>query len=160
MTRIDTLLQANRDFAAGYRPGPSPTPHVAVIVCMDARIDPIRALGILPGDANIMRNAGGRLIYAIPSLVVSQQEIGTNEVAIIHHTDCGMQKLKEESLRAKLRDRYEVEPSLDFHSFEDLQQSVRDDLHLYRLTPFLRQDIPVRGFVYDVATGLLDEVMG
>ncbi len=159
VTAIDVLLTANRDFAAGFEPAAAATPQVALVLCMDARIDPIRALGIPPGHAHIIRNAGGRLVDAIRSLIVSQHVIGTVEVAIVHHTECGLATLHEAELRSGLEQKLGTSAGdIEFHSFTDLEGSVRDDLALYRQTPFLRQDIPVRGFIYDVTTGLLSEV--
>ena len=156
---IDALLDANRKFAAEYSAQPTGTPRVALVLCMDARIDPIRALGIPPGHAHIIRNAGGRLIEATRSLIVSQQMIGTEEVAIVHHTDCGMQRFSDDELRAHLQRQFgEGADGVEFHPFTDLAESVRYDLALYRQTSFLRQDIPLRGFIYDVDTGALTEV--
>jgi carbonic anhydrase len=159
MTAIDALLAANSVFATDFVPVAAGAPRLAIVLCMDARIDPIRALGIPPGHAHIIRNAGGRVVEAFRSLAVSQQVMGTEEVAIVHHTECGMQTFTDEELRTRLRERLGTDTDqLEFHSFTDLQESVRYDLSLYRRTPFLRQDIPVRGFIYNVASGRLSEI--
>jgi carbonic anhydrase len=159
MTAIDEFLIANRHYASQFEPIPAGTPRVALVMCMDARIDPVRVLGIPPGHAHLIRNAGGRVVDAVRSLIISQQMLGTEEVAIVHHTECGMQALTDRELRARLRERFDAAADhLAFLGFSDLAESVRDDLALYRRTPFLRQDIPVRGFIYNVATGRLEEV--
>lgn len=160
MTAIDDALRANRAFAAGYRaPSQPPQPKVAFVLCMDARIDPVGALGLPPGSAHIIRNAGGRVVDAIRSLVVSQTIIGTEEVAIIHHTQCGMETFTDAEIRQKLRsERQANADNIAFLAFTDLEQAIRDDIATYRQSPLLRQDIPVRGFVYEVETGRLREV--
>ena len=129
------------------------------MLCMDARIDPVRTLGLAPGEAHIIRNAGGRVIDAIRSLIVSQTIIGTNEVAVIHHTQCGMQTFTDAEIRQRLRqERGANADNIAFLAFTDLDQAIRDDIAIYRQSPLLRQDIPVRGFVYEVETGRLREV--
>lgn len=129
------------------------------MLCMDARIDPIRALGLPPGSAHIIRNAGGRVVDAIRSLVISQTIIGTEEVAIIHHTQCGMETFTDAEIRQKLRDeRNAIADDIAFLPFQDLEQAIRDDIQIYRQSPLLRQDIPVRGFIYEVDSGRLREV--
>jgi carbonic anhydrase len=158
MTAIDDLLAANREFAATFTPV-SANPRVAIVICMDARIDPIRAMGIPAGQAHVLRNGGGRLVDAVRSLVISQERLGTEEDAIVHHTQSGMLTFTDDQLRVRLRKRgITGVDDMEFHPFADLEESVRDDLALYRRTPVLRQDIPVRGFIYDVATGKLSEV--
>lgn len=161
MTALDDAVLANLEFAAGYEPPiQSPQPKLALVLCMDARIDPIRALGLLPGHAHIIRNAGGRVVDAIRSLVVSQTIIGTEEVAIIHHTQCGMQTFTDAEIRQKLRsERQANADNIAFLAFTGLEQAVRDDIATYRQSPLLRQDIPVRGFIYEVETGRLREVV-
>ncbi|MBI2765535.1 MAG: carbonic anhydrase [Chloroflexi bacterium] len=126
---------------------------------MDARLDPVQFLGLRYGEAHIIRNAGGRMAEAIRSLAVSQSLLGTAAVAVIHHTECGMLGRSDNEIRDEIRRQRGAAPEgLTFLPFGDLEQSVRDDLALYRGTPFLRQDIPVRGFIMDIATGLLREV--
>lgn len=164
MTVIDQLLRANEAYAKSFEKGAltlPPARKVATVVCMDARIDPARALGLEEGDAHVIRNAGGRIADALRSLAISQQLLGTEEVAIIHHTDCGMLTFTDDAIRAKLRSTLSADADhIAFLPFTDLAQSVRDDVALYRKSPIVRQDIPVRGFVYDVRTGLLTEVDG
>jgi carbonic anhydrase len=115
-------------------------------------------LGLREGDAHVIRNAGGRLADAVRSLAISQTLLATEEVAIIHHTDCGMVTFRDDDIRARLRARGADADHVAFLPFADLEQSVRDDIALYRATPMLRQDIPVRGFIYDVKSGRLNEV--
>lgn len=160
MTAIDDALHANREWAANFDGSlQPPRPRLALVLCMDARIDPIRALGLPPGSAHIIRNAGGRVVDAIRSLVISQTIIGTEEVAIIHHTQCGMETFTDAEIRQKLRDeRNAIADDIAFLPFQDLEQAIRDDIQIYRQSPLLRQDIPVRGFIYEVDSGRLREV--
>jgi len=128
---------------------------------MDARIDPAAALGLQEGDAHVIRNAGGRASDdAIRSLAISQQLLGTREIVVIHHTDCGMLTFTNEQLRAKLRDELGVDAgSVDFLPFSDLEQSVRDDIARLRASPLLLRDVPIHGLIYDVRTGSLQQVV-
>ena len=162
MTVIDEVLAANRAYAAGFTKGDLPSPparRLAIVVCMDARIDPARALGLADGDAHVIRNAGGRMVEALRSLAISQQLLDTQEVMVIHHTDCGMLTFTDAELRAILRERLGADADhIAFLPFQDLEESVRADLAAYRASPVVRQDIPVRGFIYDVRTGALREV--
>jgi carbonic anhydrase len=161
MSALDDMLEANRRYAVEFEPGYRPQPVLAIVACMDARIDPPRALGLTYGTAHIIRNAGGRVAEALRSLAISQAVLGTREVAIIHHTECGMQAPAEtirERIAAGLG--HEVDPSLPLLAFSDLAESVREDLAIYRTSPLVRHDIPVRGFIYDVVTRRLSEVDG
>ncbi len=162
MSVIDETLQANTRYAADFNKGALPLPparHLAVVVCMDARIDPARALGLGEGDAHVIRNAGGRVSEALRSLAISQTLLATKEVAVIHHTDCGMLTFTDESIRKQLREQRGADAdNVAFLPFHDLDQSVRDDLAAYKKSQLVRQDVPVRGFVYDVKTGRLREV--
>ena len=162
MAVIDELLEANRAYAAGFDKGTLPLPparRIAIVVCMDARIDPGRALGLAEGDAHVIRNAGGRMADALRSLAISQQLLGTEEVMVIHHTDCGMLTFTDADLRAKLRDSLGADADhIAFLPFGDLEGSVRADLAAYRAAPIVRQDVVLRGFIYDVHTGALREV--
>ncbi len=133
----------------------APSRKLAVLVCMDARLDPARILGLEPGDAHVIRNAGGVASEdALRSLAISQHLLGTEEVFVIHHTDCGMEGLAED----ELRERMGAAPNFPVHAFDDLEQSVRDDVRAIRESPFLPRTDSVRGFVYDVDTGELREV--
>lgn len=162
MPAIQEFLKANEDYASSFSKGElalPPARRVAVVVCMDARIDPARALGLQEGDAHVIRNAGGRISDSLRSLTISQTLLGTEEVAIIHHTDCGMLTFSDDDIRSKLRAEKNVDAdAVAFLPFKDLDRSVLDDIALYRASPLVRQDIPVRGFVYDVRTGRLREV--
>lgn len=162
MTTTDELLSANRSYAEKFQKGELPLPparKIALVVCMDARIDPARALGLEEGDAHVIRNAGGRIADSLRSLAISQELLGTEEVAIVHHTDCGMLTFTDAALRERLRKSRSADAdAIAFLPFGDLDQSVRDDLAVYAASPLVRHDIPVRGFVYDVKTGRLREV--
>jgi carbonic anhydrase len=164
MTVTDEFLAANAKYAGNFTKGNLPMPpgrKTAVLVCMDARIDPAKALGLEEGDAHVIRNAGGRASDdAIRSLIISNELLGTREFVVIHHTDCGMLTFTNDQLREKLNDELGVDASgIDFLPFSDVPQSVRDDLATLRATPLLPKEIPVRGFVYDVTTGALTEVV-
>jgi carbonic anhydrase len=161
MTAIDRTLEANTRYAAGFRKGSLPMPpgrKLAIVVCMDARIDPAKAFGLEEGDAHVIRNAGGRIADALRSLVISQTLLGTEEVLIVHHTDCGMLTFTDESLRRQLSARGVDADDVAFLPFRDVEESVRADLAAYERSPLVRHDIPVRGFVYDVKTGRVHEV--
>lgn len=163
MTVTDEFLRANETYASRFTKGELPLPparKVAVVVCMDARIDPARALGLEEGDAHVIRNAGGRIQDALRSIAISQTLLGTEEVVIIHHTDCGMLTFSDDLIRLKLRKERGVDADhVAFLPFKDLDASVRDDIAAYKASPLVRQDVPVRGFVYDVRTGRLREVV-
>lgn len=162
MTATSEFLRANETYASNFTKGELPLPpgrKVAVVVCMDARIDPARALGLEEGDAHVIRNAGGRIQDALRSIAISQTLLGTEEVVIIHHTDCGMLTFTDDVIRVKLRKERGVDADhVAFLPFKDLDASVRDDVAAYKASSLVRQDIPVRGFVYDVRTGKLREV--
>ncbi len=157
MTVVDEMVKANKAYAAAFLKGGlkmPPARKTAVVVCMDARIDPARALGLEEGDAHVIRNAGGRVSEAVRSLAISQQLLGTREVAIIHHTDCGMLTFTDADIRAKLRKSLGANADdVAFLPFANVDQSVVDDLEVYAHSPLVRHDILVRGFVYDVKTG-------
>lgn len=160
---IDELLERNRRWAETFVGGNLPAPpalRVAVVTCMDARLDPARALGLEPGDAHVIRNAGGRATEdAVRSLVISSHLLGTREFAVIHHTDCGMATFTDEQLRERLRRETGVDASdLDFLAFSEVEESVREDVREIRSSPYLPHGVTVRGFVYDVRTGTLREV--
>ena len=164
MSELPAILEANQRYAAGFAKGDLPMPparRLAVLTCMDARIDPAQALGLAEGDAHVVRNAGGRASDdALRSLVISQQLLGTREVLVIHHTDCGMLTFSNEQLHAKLaQDLGADAAAVDFLPFADLEQSVRDDVAAIRSSPLVPDDVSVRGFVYDVRTGRLAEVV-
>jgi carbonic anhydrase len=158
---IDELVANNRSFAAARATAHlevRPRRRLAVVTCMDSRLDVFAALGLRDGDAHILRNAGGVITDdVIRSLAVSQRRLGTEAVMLIHHTDCGMQALTDDGFRAELQQATGVAPSFAIESFRDLDADVRQSILRVRRSPFLRQTA-VRGFVYDVDTHLLREV--
>jgi carbonic anhydrase len=164
MPVLDELLQANQRFASGFDKGSLPMPpgrRLAVLACMDARLDPARVLGLELGDAHVIRNAGGRASDdAIRSLIISSRLLNTGEFVVIHHTDCGMLTFSNEDLQGKLAADTGADASgIDFLPFKDLEKSVRTDVGRIRESPFISKELPVSGFIYDVATGRLKEVV-
>jgi carbonic anhydrase len=156
-------LEANKQYADGYTKGKLPMPpsrHVAVVTCMDARLHPEKFLGLQEGEAHMIRNAGGRVSDdAIRSLVISQQLLGTKEIVVIHHEDCGMLTFTNEHLRAKVqKDLNANAAGVDFLPFTNLEQSVRDDVAKLRSSSLIAKGIPIGGYIYDVHTGRLTEV--
>ena len=162
MAVIDELLEANRRYSGARRQVQLPMPpsrKVAVLACMDARLDPARVLGLDEGEAHVIRNAGGRAVDAIRSLVISQRLLGTTAIALLHHTDCGMLTFSNPDIQAKIRQDLEADASeVDFLPFGNLEASVREDFGLLRKSPLIARDTEIRGFIYDVKTGLLHEV--
>lgn len=162
MTVIDALVAANRAYALGF-PGPMPTPpahHLAVVSCMDSRIDLFASLGLHLGEAHIIRNAGGVVTDdVIRSLTISQRELGTREIALIHHTDCGLLLFTDDSFSEQLAQEVGMKPSWPIEAFTDPFISVRRSITRVRLNAFIPHTDVVRGFVFDVATGLLEEVL-
>ena len=130
-----------------------------MIACMDARLHPEKFLGLQIGDAHVIRNAGGRADdSALRSLIISQRLLGTTEVLVIHHTDCGMLTFTNEDLRGKLQAEGLDASNIDFLPFPDLAQSVRDDVGKIKGSPLIPDDVPVTGFIYDVKSGALQRV--
>jgi carbonic anhydrase len=161
MSEVPTFLKANERYAASFRKGSLPMPparRVAVLACMDARLDPARILGLEEGDAHVIRNAGGRAADALRSLVISQELLGTREVVVIHHTDCGMLTFTNDQLRQRLKEGRGTDTDLDFLPFSDVESSVREDVDEIRKSRLLQPGVPVTGFVYDVRTGRLRQV--
>jgi carbonic anhydrase len=162
MSVTDELIQANESYASGFTKGDLPMPpakKAIVVACMDARLLPSRFLGLEEGDAHVIRNAGGRAQDALRSIVISQRLLGTNEVLVIHHTDCGMLTFKNEDLYSKVKEDLGADASdIDFLPFSDLEQSVRDDVEFLKDSPLVPDDVSVRGFVYDVKSGKVTEV--
>ena len=160
MSVAQEFQKANDAYASTFSKGDLPMPparHVAVLTCMDARLHPARFLGLELGDAHVIRNAGGRASDdAIRSLAISEQLLGTNEVVVIHHTDCGMLTFSNADLRTKLKQELNADAEhVDFLPFKDLEQSVRDDVATIRNSPFIPKNIEVSGFIYDVRSGKL-----
>ncbi|RBR11627.1 uncharacterized protein FIESC28_08910 [Fusarium coffeatum] len=147
---------ANEQYAEDFDKGDlalPPSRKVAIIACMDARLDPAQILGIELGSAHVIRNAGGRAADALRSIIISQQLLGTREIVIIHHTDCGMLTFSDVDLKTKVRkDLDEDVDHMAFLPFSDLEQSVRDDIKFLRKSPLVL-DGPITGYIYDVKTG-------
>jgi carbonic anhydrase len=159
----DELVEANRGFAKGFDQGGLPMPParaIAIVTCMDARLQPSRFLDLAPGDAHVIRNAGGRADEStLRSLIISQKLLGTREVMVIHHTECGMLTFSNEELRGKLGAETGREVDIDFMPFSDLEESVRDDIRTIEGSPFIGGDVSTRGFIYDVGSGSMREVV-
>jgi carbonic anhydrase len=160
MSTLQEFLKANETHASTFSKGHLPMPpgkQVAVLTCMDARLDPARFLGLEEGDAHVIRNAGGRASEdAIRSLVISQQLLGTNTVVVIHHSDCGMLTFSNADLRNKLKQDLNADAEhIDFLPFKDLEQSVRDDVATIKNSPLIPESVEVSGFIYDVKSGRL-----
>ncbi len=136
-----------------------PARELAIITCMDCRLDPVGALGLERGDAHVLRNAGGVVTDdMIRSLAISQRRLGTRAVALIHHTDCGMEKLTDDEFRAELASDAGIEPPFEIGSFSDVEADVRESIERVRNSPFLAHRDDVRGYVCDVEAGELREV--
>jgi carbonic anhydrase len=159
---IDELVLNSERYAATFDKGDLPVPprrRLAVVACMDARLLPHHVLGLGEGDAHVIQNAGGLARDALRSLVISQRLLGTNAIAVIHHTDCGMLTFKNEDVHAKVRKDLGADSSdIDFLPFSDLEQSVRDDLAFLRSSPLIAEGTEIRGFVFDVKSGELTEI--
>ena len=138
---------------------PEPRKKLAVVACMDARLDPAKVLGLQEGDAHVIRNAGGVVSdEEIRSLAISQHLLGTEEIALIHHTDCGLTKFTDDEFADRLERESGERPPWPARAFADLEQSVRDSIRRIRESPFVPRTENVRGFVYEVETGELREV--
>ena len=164
MSVIEETLKANESYTQSFQLGDLPMPpgrKLAVVACMDARLTVEEVLGLKTGDAHIIRNAGGIVTEdAMRSLIISHHLLGTQEIMLIHHTDCGMLTFKDEELQAKLQQQTgtaTVAPAR-FHAFSDLEGDVRQQIQKIKSHPWLPKDIPVRGFIYDVKSGQLNEV--
>lgn len=156
------LLNSNRDFAASLPArhlDVRPSRQLAIVTCMDSRLDVFQALGLGAGEAHVLRNAGGVITDdVIRSLAISQRRLGTREVMLIHHTDCGMQSLTDDGFRAELQQATGVAPAFAIESFTDLDANVRQSILRVRRSEFLLHRDMVRGFVYDTDTHQLREV--
>ena len=158
---IDALLYEARLHAARFG-GPRPVvpaKHLAIVTCMDSRIDVFDLFGLNVGDAHVLRNAGGIITDdTLRSLVLSQRALGTREIVLVHHTDCGLQKIREDELRDRLLAETGAHPPYAFGAFDDVDAAVRRALALIKEHRFLPHRDGVRGFVYEVETGILREV--
>ena len=164
MSEIDEVLLANQAYAMSFSHGElpmSPARKLAVVACMDSRQAVVQMLGLKPGEAHIIRNAGGIVTEdVLRSLILSHHLLGTQEFMIINHTDCGMLTFKDDDLRKKLEQQTgtaTVYPA-HFHAFQDLEANVRDQIQNVKAHPWVPEQIPVRGFIYDVKSGKLNEV--
>lgn len=159
---IDALLANNERFARSlpdHPPDGRPSHRVAIVACMDSRLDVFAALGLRAGEAHVLRNAGGAITDdVIRSLAVSQRRLGTREVMLVHHSDCGMSTLSDDGFRAELQEATGVAPAFAIESFSDLDADVRQSILRVRRSPFVLHRDQVRGFVYDVGTHRLREI--
>jgi len=162
MSAIDQFLKNNEAFAAGFDKGDLPLPpakKVAIVACMDARLNPYPILGLSMGDAHVIRNAGGVITDdEIRSLAISQHLLGTEQIMLIHHTDCGMLTFSDSDFEQMLVEHAGRQPEWRPGSFSDLEVDVRDSIKRIKESPFIPIKDEVRGFIYDVKTGRLDEV--
>jgi carbonic anhydrase len=161
MTVTDDYLKNNEEYAKTFS-GPLPLPpaiHVAVVACMDARLDVYRALGLAEGDAHVIRNAGGVVTDdEIRSLAISQRLLGTREIILIHHTDCGMLTFTDDEFKRSIQDDTGIKPEWAAEAFPDVEEDVRQSIRRIEASPFVTKHESLRGFVFDVATGKLNEV--
>jgi carbonic anhydrase len=161
VSATDKLFQNSKRYAESFGKGDlaaSPAKRVAVVACMDARLIPSRVLGLEEGDAHVIRNAGGVITDdEIRSLSISQHLLGTEEIILIHHTDCGMLTFTDEEFRARLEQETGVRPQWSAETFTNLDENVRQSIKRIEASPFIPRK-NVRGFIYDVATGSLREV--
>jgi carbonic anhydrase len=162
MSVTDELLQNNARYAEGFDKGDLPMPpakKVAVVACMDARLQVGKLLGLDEGDAHVIRNAGGIVTDdAIRSLAISQRLLGTREIILIHHTDCGMLTFQDDAFRRQIEEETGVRPAWAAETFSDLDQDVRQNIARIKASPFVPHKDGVRGFVYEVESGSLREV--
>jgi carbonic anhydrase len=158
----DDLLANNSRYAETFS-GPLPLPpakHVAVVACMDARLDVYRILGLNEGEAHVIRNAGGVVTDdEIRSLTISQRLLGTQEIILIHHTDCGMLTFTDDDFKKSIQDETGIKPSWSAEAFSDLDEDVRQSIARIKASPFVPHKDQIRGFVFDVTKGKLNEVL-
>ena len=162
MSVTDELLRNNETYAESFDKGDLPLPPargVAVVACMDARLDVHKILGLQEGDAHVIRNAGGVITDdEIRSLAISQRLLGTREIILIHHTDCGMLTFTDEELKQQIHEEVGMKPHFSMESFSDLEEDVRQSMRRIQANPFIPHTESVRGFIYEVETGRLREV--
>jgi carbonic anhydrase len=162
MSVTDELLSNNEEYAKSFKKGHLPMPpakHIAVLACMDARLDVHKILGLEEGEAHVIRNAGGVATDdAIRSLVISQRLLGTNEIVLIHHTDCGMLTFKDDDLKGKIESEVGIRPAFALEAFSSAEDDVKQSIARIEASPFIPNKKNVRGFVYDVKSGRLNEV--
>ncbi len=162
MTLTNSLLEHNEKYANSFEKGNLPLPpskKLAVLACMDARLDVHKILGLQEGDAHVIRNAGGVVTDdAIRSLVISQRLLDTEEILLIHHTDCGMLTFTDDEVKKKIQSDVGIKPPFALEAFPNLEEDVRQSIARIKGSPFLQRKDQVRGFIYDVKTGRLHEV--
>ena len=162
MSTMDELLRNNERYANSFDKGDLPMPpakQIAIVTCMDARLSPYVMLGLSEGDAHVIRNAGGVITDdEIRSLMISQRLLGTREVMLIHHTDCGMLTFSDEELREQIQQEVGIKPHFPLETFADLEEDVRQSIKRIEASPFIPHKDSVRGFIYEVETGRLREV--
>jgi carbonic anhydrase len=162
MSTTDELLRNNERYANSFDKGDLPMPpakQIAIVTCMDARLSPYVMLGLSEGDAHVIRNAGGVVTDdEIRSLMISQRLLGTREVMLIHHTDCGMLTFSDEELREQIQQEVGIKPHFPLETFADLEEDVRQSIKRIEASPFIPHKDSVRGFIYEVETGHLREV--
>jgi len=161
MSVTDEYLRNNAAYAEQFA-GPLPMPpsrHTAVVACMDARLNVYGMLGLKEGESHVIRNAGGVVADdAIRSLAISQRLLGTTEIILIHHTDCGMLTFTDDAFKRSIQDETGIKPPWSAESFTDLDEDVRQSIARIKASPFIPHKDAIRGFVFDVATGKLNEV--
>jgi carbonic anhydrase len=159
----DQLVTDNADYVEQFSDQDLPAApgrNLAVVACMDARLDVSRVLGLRNGDAHVIRNAGGVVTDdVIRSLTLSQRALGTREIVLVHHTRCGLQGVDEEGFRRELAAEVGITPSWSLEGFDDVEEDVRQSMHRLRMSPFLPHKDHIRGFVYEVETGRVREVL-
>ena len=162
MSVTDQLIDNNRRYATTFEKGDLPLPparKLAVLACMDARMDVHKILGLDEGDAHVIRNAGGVVTEdAIRSLVISQRLLGTDEIVLIHHTGCGMMTFKDDELKVQIESETGIRPPFAMEAFPEVEKDVRQSVARIMASPFIPRKDSVRGFVYDVGSGALTEV--
>ena len=164
MSSTDGFVANSERYAASFDKGDLPLPptsHVAVVACMDARLNPYGVLGLNEGDAHVIRNAGGVVTDdAIRSLTISQRLLGTTEIILIHHTDCGMLTFHDDDVKAQIEADTGIRPSFALEAFGDLDADVRQSIARIKASPYIPNKGSIRGFIYEVETGRLVEVKG
>jgi carbonic anhydrase len=162
MSVTNDLLDNNAEYAASFT-GPLPLPpakHIAIVACMDARLNVYAALGLHEGEAHVIRNAGGVITDdEIRSLAISQRLLGTTEIVLIHHTDCGMLTFTDDAFKRAIFDEVGIKPEWAPESFDDIEVDVRQSIARIKANPFVPLKDSIRGFIFDVATGKLNEVI-
>ena len=162
MSTTDDLLENAKAYEAAFDKGDLPLPparKVAIVACMDARLNPYGLLGLQEGDAHVIRNAGGVITDdEIRSLSISQRLLGTEEIVLIHHTDCGMLTFTDDEFKKSIQDEVGIKPEWAAEAFSDLEEDVKQSLARVNASPFIPNKSSVRGFVYEVETGRLREV--